>query len=416
MEVLFFGFSTAIEITPFKNIKLIFMPIQSVSIMPAPVIRATQGTCIRGEEPSQTPLLSLKNAGRLANFFSKVGALLQETAEVKLSSDKFKTAIDTLRRNRDAQAECKTEIYMMMDAFCVQKDIDLETMSKAMTVVEQVCDALSKPSDALSESAIESASNKIQQILLVADDNIDTEAWDEYLGDIRRETMRKDFEAMSASATIDLLCADLMPMRARHMIHETFSTNVRDMPLAHNGRPGTSGQNAEKIAPAPDDDFRTHDVKRGVIAKQEFIAIPKGAYQLSMATYFQKYREKAKACNVFSGMLSSRNGNQTRHFRNPEAEVALDKAWKELRAFEADTLKKIGNCRHIVMDMTECNAERRFQVLIQQMLDTMDAKPEYGVSIISNDPQKTMEMLKEMMTSIDQTGEYLSKLQRLVVP
>lgn len=170
----------------------------------------------------------------------------------------------------------------------------------------------------------------------------------------------------------------------------------------------------------PDEDFRAHAPKAGVIAKPGAVSVPKGTYALSIAQYVEERSKMEKIFERYHRMKyppSTHGGFGLQMHLSPANQQAYDNAWNAIQYLETSTLEQINNAQGIEVNMTGCDDKDKWAIkdLMRQVLDVMDAKPDYHVTIVSDDPHKTMEQLKEIMAEVDKTGKYSSRLQRLDV-
>lgn len=176
------------------------------------------------------------------------------------------------------------------------------------------------------------------------------------------------------------------------------------------------------IALAPDHDFRQDGAQRGVIVKADAMLPQDGAVRFSLA----EYREKRDVIIQVLGDLDKRryqygsDDGSDRSYRLCSLFADDELVWKtkneELKVLQTDALQQIAQAPAIVLDMRGCEKiDRRYEPILQQVLDVMDAKPDYRVTIVADDPRETMAMLETLMTDVDGTGKYSSRLQRLAV-
>ena len=103
----------------------------------------------------------------------------------------------------------------------------------------------------------------------------------------------------------------------------------------------------------------------------------------------------------------------------PDIQAKYDLAWRDFQDVDKNALQNIAKSEQIFVDMSGFENDDPlltylpYQPLIKQVLDVMEAKPDYKVTIVSNDPQKTRALLEKLMARVDITGKYTSRLQRL---
>ena len=164
---------------------------------------------------------------------------------------------------------------------------------------------------------------------------------------------------------------------------------------------------------APDQDFRATGAKRGVIAKIDAVSVSEKAHRLSISQYLEGLTAKRSTLLKYYAMRKNPDG--TENNLSPADLAAYDAANLSFDQHKISARQDIESCEEIFLDMSGCKKEKwsyDYTALIQQVLDVMDAKPEYKVTIASDDPAQTMEVLQHMMEGVDQTGKYTSRLQR----
>lgn len=167
---------------------------------------------------------------------------------------------------------------------------------------------------------------------------------------------------------------------------------------------------------APDQDFRATGAKRGVIAKTDAVSVSENAHRLSIAQYLEELTAKRRI--MLKYYEAKTNSNGTMNYLSPVNEAAYNAANLAFSQHITNALRDIESCEEIFLDMSGCKKEKwsyDYKDLIKQVLDVMDAKPDYKVTIASDDPAQTMELLQHMMEGVDKTGKYASRLQRLAV-
>ena len=158
---------------------------------------------------------------------------------------------------------------------------------------------------------------------------------------------------------------------------------------------------------------------RGVIIKKEGDIIPPpGIYLFSLARYAEERAQKSAIWEQYQNMRSVRLSNGL--WCSLEVDASTKQACKDsytaIQNGDKMIFENISDAQSIVVDMTGSSNTPWTRKALQHMLDVMEARPDYHVTIVTEgEPHQAMQTLQEWMNKADRTGKYTSRLQRLHV-